>query len=356
MSTHRLRAFALNALYRCGVLGLWSWTNRRRVTILMMHGVTDPASSPAWRPLRPQMSPERLDECLRVLSRRYRFVSLADAVAMLQGRIPVIPFSLAVTFDDGYRNQLKYGLAILRKWDAPGTFFLSTGHVEWRRPFWFDRLDYALQQWRVHDRTVTAGSTSVRLNGRDRAALRAWYKELRDAAKDIRRPDAEMILEMESLAERFEGESGRRLADVFEDDDWTSIVDWDDVKRGMADDVTFGSHTVDHLRLAFVDAAIADDQLRRSREAIEQRTGQPCRYFCYPNGSVSPVAASRVAHAGYEAAVGTEPGLNAPGDDLMRLRRMSLPETGGPGEILAEVSGFLQAIRRLARAFGRRTR
>jgi peptidoglycan/xylan/chitin deacetylase (PgdA/CDA1 family) len=321
----------------------------------MIHGVMDAEIGESWIPLRPQLPRQRLDECLRILSRRYRFVSLEEAVAMIKGRVPVRPYSLVLTFDDGYRNQLRHALPILRRWGAPAAIFPATGHLESRTPFWFDRLDYALQQLPVDGRQVRVGPHVIKLRSGDRATLRASYKDLRDIAKAIDRCDSEMIQELNGIAESLEAESGRRLEDIFEDDAWTSLLSWEDLRREVADDVTFGSHTVDHVRLALVDSAMMENQLRRSKEALEAQTGRPCRYLCYPNGSVTVEVAIGASRCGYEAAVTTNVGLNRVGDDPMLLKRFNLPETGGVAETLAEVSGLADSVRGvLVRLFGRR--
>jgi peptidoglycan/xylan/chitin deacetylase (PgdA/CDA1 family) len=342
-----VRSVFLRLLNRSGGLRLWRWLHRHRIVILTAHGVMDAQDGPPWVPLRPQLSRRRLDDCLRILSRHYRFVSLEEAVAMLAGRAPVRPYCLVLTFDDGYRNHLSHALPILRRHGVPATFFLATGHIDHRRPFWFDRLDYALQHLPAGAHELPVGPRTIGIDASDRAALRASYKRLRDEAKALPRHDTAMLREMETLAEVLEARSGRRLADLFETEDWTAIATWDEI-RAAGDDVSFGSHTVDHVRLSFVDAETMEDQLRRSKQTIEAETGRPCRYFCYPNGSFDGRAAETTRACGYDAAVTTEEGTNRPGSDLMTLRRVDLAPEGDLTRLLMDVSGLSDALRGVA--------
>ena len=73
---------------------------------------------------------------------------------------------------------------------------------------------------------------------------------------------------------------------------------------------------------------------------IEEKLGQPCDYFCYPNGSLREEILPLVQEAGYRAALTTREGLNHPGDDLYKLKRMHLPQGRTPEEALAVASGF----------------
>jgi peptidoglycan/xylan/chitin deacetylase (PgdA/CDA1 family) len=331
-----------------GALWTWRFLHRHDLIILTVHGVMDADAGTGWSPLRPQLSRQRLAEYLRVLSRHYRFVSLADAVDMLAGRAPGRPYCVVVTFDDGYRNNLTHALPILRRHGVPATFFLATGHIDQRRPFWFDRLDYVLQHLPAGAHELRVGERIFRIDATDRAALRASYKRLRDQEKAQVRDDTAMLRDMDALAAMLEARSGRRLADIVEHDDWTAIMTWDEVRAAAGPDVSFGSHTVDHIRLPFVDAETMQEQLRRSKTRIEAETKRACRHFCYPNGSVDGRAAEAARVCGYEAAVTTEEGANRPGCDLMTLRRVDLPPSGDPTLVLLEVCGVWAALTGLA--------
>ena len=63
-----------------------------------------------------------------------------------------------------------------------------------------------------------------------------------------------------------------------------------------------GSHTMTHPRLAGLDRATLDAELRRSREVLEETLGAPVRGFCYPYGSVDRAAADAAQAAGYDHA------------------------------------------------------
>ena len=58
--------------------------------------------------------------------------------------------------------------------------------------------------------------------------------------------------------------------------------------------VTIGSHTHSHADLAAATEREADEEMRRSKELIEDRLGVSCRHFAYPWGLASPDA-ERVA-------------------------------------------------------------
>jgi peptidoglycan/xylan/chitin deacetylase (PgdA/CDA1 family) len=281
-----------------GLVRLLQFIHRRQIVILMIHGVMDDQNGSNWKPLRPQLS-------------RYQFVSLMDAVDMLRGHRPIQPYSLVLTFDDGYRNNLTHALPILRRYHAAATFFLPTSFLNGPRPFWFDRLDYALQHARVDGREVTVGSLTARLDGSSRDALQESFLRFRRAAKEQCMPDHEFLSSMERLAAQLEAESGRMLSHIQDHDDWSAIMTWDQVCGAVDDGITFGSHTVDHIRLGLVESEVARDQLIRSKRDIEMRTGKPCLSLCYPNGSLSDETIRLATECGYVCGLTTEVFLTA---------------------------------------------
>jgi peptidoglycan/xylan/chitin deacetylase (PgdA/CDA1 family) len=162
-----------------------------------------------------------------------------------------------------------------------------------------------------------------------------------------------MQFEVGRVAADLEEESGHRLDDVFEADDWTGLITWHDAVNAHFFDVEFGSHTVDHIRLTFVDRSTARDQLERSREMIEARTRRSCRHLAYPNGSFNAEVAELARECGYTCAVTTVEGLNRVGDDLLMLRRIPLPAKASPTELLFELSGLSGKVGQVRQWLGR---
>ncbi|HZC28728.1 MAG TPA: polysaccharide deacetylase family protein [Gaiellaceae bacterium] len=88
-----------------------------------------------------------------------------------------------------------------------------------------------------------------------------------------------------------------------------------------------GSHTVSHVRVAALDDPAARAEIDGSRRQLEQRLGVPIRHFAYPYGATSAAAVELVRAAGFDSAVGIEPGFNGPAVPLHRLRRLEVRGT-----------------------------
>jgi peptidoglycan/xylan/chitin deacetylase (PgdA/CDA1 family) len=70
------------------------------------------------------VTPQRFEEQMAYLAAHCRVVSLAQAVNELERGGRLTP-AVAVTFDDGYRDNLTHALPILRRYNIPATVFVT---------------------------------------------------------------------------------------------------------------------------------------------------------------------------------------------------------------------------------------
>ena len=113
--------------------------------ILTMHHVR-PARADGFQPNSLlEITPDFLDLTLRLIrDEGYDLVSLDEALARLRGFRPR-PFFVALTFDDGYRDNLDHAWPVLAKHDAPWTMFVTTGFADRSARLWWLELEEAIR-------------------------------------------------------------------------------------------------------------------------------------------------------------------------------------------------------------------
>jgi len=318
---------------------LWRQLHRNHITIFFAHGVTDSRLPSSWSPLRGQLAADYLDRGLTVLARYYRFLSLDQAIEMLAGRQPMQPHGMVLTFDDGYRNNFSHALPILRRHGVPAVFYIATGHIDRREPFWYDRLDYALQHLTREQAISFCGQLFLFYPGNEHS-LHATFAALRATIKADHRDYRETMKDVDTIAQTLENNAGCRLADCFEQDHYTSVMSWDEVRRASREGITIGSHTVDHVLLDRLSPPAAMEQLTGSKQRIETQTGMECRHLCYPNGNWNESVANLTRGCGYQSAVTIQHGFSTAGESLFSLQRMSFLDTPDTNALLFRASGL----------------
>ena len=290
-------------LYLLRIFHLLSYLNRRKIVILSMHDVIEDDNNGDWSPLRRPLAASRLKFYLETLRRTHNLVDFDTAIDMLRGSVPLVPKSVAVTFDDGYLNNMTDALPIVKKFDIRPAFFIPTGFVTNIRPFWFDRFDYAIQQLQEPYELSLEGKSFV-LDPDDRDTLSQRFSRIRAIAKNTNWNDEQFNQFFDSHSETIEHMTGKSLASIQRTDQFSNILSPEDL-RALHEEgsVCVASHTVNHMRIDRLPPEERLNELRLSKTYLEELLGTPCEYFCYPNGSFDDQSRDDVESAGYRAAV-----------------------------------------------------
>ena len=129
---------------------------------------------------------------------------------------------------------------------------------------------------------------------------------------------------------------------------WSDLADA--LGTGM---ISVGAHTHGHTDLSRAGEGEAEQEMRRSKELIEDHLGVPCRHFAYPWAVASP-AADRIARRLFDSAAlhawRTNRGMRL---DPWRLGRVPILKSDGQVFFHAKVRGLLDGEAFAYRALGR---
>jgi peptidoglycan/xylan/chitin deacetylase (PgdA/CDA1 family) len=103
-----------------------------------------------------------------------------------------------------------------------------------------------------------------------------------------------------------------------------ALMSWDEAAGLLARGMEIGAHSRTHPFLPDLPDRVLEDEVRRSKETIEDRLGRPVRYFAYPHGLLDERCRRSVMAAGYAGACSSEPGGNGRATDPFLLRRTEI--------------------------------
>jgi peptidoglycan/xylan/chitin deacetylase (PgdA/CDA1 family) len=303
--------------------GYASWRRRRlyrrclaaphRTVILRYHSVGDPAAVAAYLDPGLSLPPERFREQVRQLARRCEFALPAELPRRLAAGPPPRPV-VVLTFDDGYRDNHAEALPILREEGARAAFYVTTGPLRSGRGLWISELHRLVPRLPGGTIELAGEPLEVPAPARRRPLQRGLTRRL--AA--LTHPERERALDQ--LAAHAGLPRGEGLGESFMTPDHLRELD----RAGMA----VGAHTRGHPHLDRLSGAHHDEEVRGSREDLEEILGRPVTDFAYPNpgggGRVEPPARQSAAAAGFLTAVTSVPRPLGPESDLLRLPRLGV--------------------------------
>lgn len=201
----------------------------------------------------------------------YDVLTLGEVMRVVRGERPPAQKTVALTFDDGYRDVLDHVLPVLERFGFRATFFLVSDRV---------------------------------------GGFNSW---------DARHGDPPRPL-----------------------------MGWGDAAALAARGMEIGSHSRTHPFLTSLSESEMEQEILGSKETIEDRLGQPVRFFSYPHGLHDARCRRLVARAGYTGACTTRFGGNGARTDPFQLNRSEITHDDGAWSFLFKVrTGF--AVRAWAR-------
>jgi peptidoglycan/xylan/chitin deacetylase (PgdA/CDA1 family) len=247
-----------------------------------------------------------LEAHLQYLARHFTIVPLAWIVKRAAARNHRAAREMALTFDDGLRNNYTVAYPILVRLGLPATFFVCPGLIESGRWLWNHEARVRLQMLSDKDRADL--SRGLGAPARDVEGLIAWMKTLprtpREQAEETIRSATPHFRPTPAQRERFDP------------------LTWDDLAAMSPDLAYLGAHTMTHPTLSRLGPDELLWEVRESRQSLEDKLGRQVEDFCYPFGHWDEAVVDSV-RPWYRSAATSDPGRVESHADVYRLRRIS---------------------------------
>jgi peptidoglycan/xylan/chitin deacetylase (PgdA/CDA1 family) len=309
--------------------------------ILAYHRVADVISDP-WGL---SVTPGRFARQLEIVRAEAHPMKLDELLAALRnGTAP--HRAVAITFDDGYADNLYSAKPMLERWGIPAIVFVATGYVESGREFWWDVLERLL----LHPGTLPSrlalhidGTSyrwelgeAVRL---DQVACQR-YRDWRAWQDPPTSRHALYLSVWERLRPLAEVERLRLIAELtawanseamfIADTDGTpparpvSTQEFDSLAQGGL--IEIGAHTVTHPLLTALPSDQQRAEIESSKVSVEQMLGRPVTSFAYPYGAYGEETVALVRAVGFTSACASQAGVLDRNSNCFVLPRVQVPD------------------------------
>jgi peptidoglycan/xylan/chitin deacetylase (PgdA/CDA1 family) len=305
-------------------------------TIFMLHRVAVPGER--FLDLDFVCGSAFLDDLLGQVRRwGWDIVSLDEVRRRLTDGGPERPF-VCFTFDDGYRDNLSHALPVFRKHDAPMAVYLTSGLLDHAIEYWWGALEEMC--WEAEALEIASPSGAPRqftLRTREQKweayeLITKWVHE--DLEGYLPKLDEALARHHISIPQMLTRD----------------VLTWDQARELARDPlVTIGSHSIGHHRLAQLDAAHAEGEMRDDRARLERELGLPITHFAYPYGNPGSCGEREFQLAsklGFTTAVTTRYG-NVMTEHAQHLTALPRQLMGAANQTLASVRDCLRGTSNL---------
>lgn len=292
--------------------------NKNYPIILGYHSIhNDELPFPIWTHLRST----QFEEHLKFLSNSFRCISLSTLSEHIQ-RGKFEPYSVVVTFDDGYRNNYTNAFPLLMKYKIPATIFITTNLTDTDQFIWSDKIAAVLTVTEAE--TVSADGTRLPISTAEEKAL-AYRHIVNNLKKHTPRRIVEHINVLMNRLNVSEADlKSPHLQSCF------GHLTWGEIKTMLASGlIEIGSHGKSHSILSRLSPFEARNEIVQSQAVLDANLGNfgPVKFFAYPNGE--PTDYTHNTHktlktAGFQAVLTTSPKRICKSSDRYELPRICI--------------------------------
>ena len=241
-----------------------------RRLILLYHRIASPEDDP----FALSVGASQFQDHLNILRSHCQVVTLDELLAARPANRSVLA---AITFDDGYVDNLTTALPLLQQAGIPATFFICTGCLGDARGFWWDRVASAIA-------AADAETSACELN--EEISLTA----------DLSSPEARRLttLEIAGRLQRMHPGQRDRVVEELErvllprtsrSRQSCPVLDEAGVRElGSQAFAQLGAHTHNHPRLSVLTREEQIAEIDRSATVLHKITGTRPRFVAYPYG------------------------------------------------------------------------
>lgn len=277
-----------------GINRIFCGFTARRGRVLVYHGVTREAPDIFnWQQIRL----DRFVEHMRYLKKHYNVVPLPIILENMIRKKKPPKRCVALSFDDGYENNFSVVYPLLKEFNFPATFFVSTAFIEnGNKSLWFDVIYNGIANYRGSDIDLSPCGFGIVDTSTTSAKSRAidW---LCDELKTL--SYAEMEAKLQCILKEVKTETQKPI--LFPG------MSWEQVRTLAADPmITIGGHSHTHPVLTNLSEEEAWKEIIVNKELLEKNIGKPVAVFSYPNGNWNSKLVSLLKRAGYEFALTVE--------------------------------------------------
>ena len=262
------------------------------------------------------INPDLFEQHIKYLSNNFMCASLTKLLNN-QRENDFQPYTVAVTFDDGFFSNLSVALPILEHYNVPATVFVTTSFINRKILNWPEILYAALS---------LSSNTSINYNGKTLSLVTSAEKHsvYQCITKSFKLYSLEKCTEIiNQLLNKLSVTKNIIYSSYLYNE--IRMLSWEELQiLNNSDIITIGSHTVDHSRLAKCSTHDAKTNIADSKQILEKKLGT-INYFAYPYGGrqtdYTDEHVAMVKNVGYKAAYSCDSRPLLPEDNIFDLPR-----------------------------------
>ena len=248
---------------------------------------------------------------------------------------PSDKFVVAITFDDGYKDNLINALPILERYSIPATIYITTRFPERDTWMWWYELWDHLQK--VDDLEIFFQSKSWKWKTDSHQKKIYCYRQLENWMINLHSNDQKILAESVTKSP-----SRKQYPEL--------CLTWDEINTLDSHRlVTVGAHTHTHPNLRTLDDEEAFFEINHSKNLLKRHLEHDIEHFAYPYGTINEADKREfnlVDRCNFRSAVTTRAD-SITSTNLNAIPRLGIEHFLSASDLCAKLSGWEHLVRNI---------
>lgn len=283
--------------------------------VLMYHRIINPETESYPLEAGMYVRPATFRMHLEYLKKSCNVVLLDDLIASIKANTAIAPGTVALTFDDGWKDNYTNAFPLLKEFGLPATVFVATSFVGTTRLFWSDEVCRAMGvAWRrdsTRDQVFNLfrSELGLEISSDLFTALDSAIDRLKVEKHENREGTVAVLRKLvsQTFAEEHRFLSGSEIQEMH--------------RSGIA----FGSHSHSHRNLTELSPLELERDLLESKDKFATMEIPCSTCFCYPGGYRNEIVMRAVSGAGFQSVLTTGRAIENT-KRLLHVRRHAIHE------------------------------
>ncbi len=236
--------------------------------ILLYHGVTSSKSFGIENYSKKHIN-------IKLFEKQMKFLKKNRTVVPLR-KIRQIKNSVAITFDDTFKNVYTNALPILKKYSLPATFFITTGFVGSSKNFWVDKLEMYVNFCTKKELNYNFYLIKKKLNLKNKKNKIKSVNFIKSHLKTLDPKRRNYILSQIKI---------KLSPKILKKAENYKNLNWSEIKKlHCPPNYEVGGHTVNHEILSYLDKKNMEYEIFESLKQLRKNIKKKIDLFSYPEG------------------------------------------------------------------------
>ena len=265
----------MNTIKPSNICNLLHYEN---LTIFLFHGVIKHKEHTLRNYTNKHIEMDLFESYISNLAAHGNPLSMDQVLSKIENKKFFLPGSFAITFDDGFENNLSIAAPIMKRHKIPSMIYLTTSFIEHNGMSWIDRIEDAVEITNKTNIRVEETNRSYSITGINEKI--SFLNEIRRYVKNSPKCNSELF------ADKLCSDLVGTRAKIKSDDPIDLKLSWDQiVKSNLENDfISFGGHSHNHSILSFLSHDNLKKELDLSALLLKNKGGINLKHYSYPEG------------------------------------------------------------------------